>query len=151
LAEEEVQYVGEPICVIAAESLEAMKIARRQIGLTIKPLPAILSISEAVKKESFIGPRRTIETGDLERSLREAPRKLKGRIIIRGQEHFYLESHASIAYPGENGQIEIHSSSQHPTEVQHMVAEALGLKFHEVVCVVKRMGGAFGGKESQAG
>jgi len=72
------------------------------------------------------------------------------RLVIRGADHFYLENHSSVVYPREDGQLEVHSSSQHPTETQHVVAHALGLPYKDVVCVVKRMGGAFGGKESQA-
>lgn len=151
LADQIVQYAGEPIVVIAALTREALVLAKRKIIVEIEELEPVFSISKAREKKLFIGPLRIIQRGDVKTVLAKAPRKLKGVIVMQGQEHFYLESQACIAYPKEDGQIEIHSSSQHPSEVQQMVAEALNLKFHQVVCVVKRMGGAFGGKESQAG
>lgn len=150
LADDEVAFVGEPIAIVSADTFEAMREARALVELAIDPLPPVLSIEEARKQDQFIGHDRTIERGDPDRAMRSAPHRVSGVLKIAGQEHFYLESQASIAYPGENGQIEVHSSSQHPTEVQHLVAHSLGLSYHQVVCVVKRMGGAFGGKESQA-
>ncbi len=149
LAEDVVQFVGEPIVVIAAETKEALLEAKRLVKIDYEELKPILSIDEAKVQKSFLGFPRKIERGQVAAELSKAPHKLSGQVRMAGQDHFYLESQVSIAYPRENGQIEIHSSSQHPTEVQHVVAHALGLNFHEVVCVVKRMGGAFGGKESQ--
>ena len=84
------------------------------------------------------------------RRLAAAPHRLSGVFTSGGQEQFYLESQAAIAYPGEQGQMVVHSSTQNPTEIQAVVAEMLGVGQHEVVCICKRMGGAFGGKESQA-
>jgi xanthine dehydrogenase large subunit len=150
LAESKVEYVGEPIAVIAANDKNIFHEAKRAIICEIAAEDATLDIQTAIDKKEFIGPERTISRGQVVRALEESEHKLQGVTEIAGQDHFYLESQASIAYPREGGQIEVHSSSQHPTEVQHCVAEALGLKFHQVVCTVKRMGGAFGGKESQA-
>ncbi|MBL7554820.1 MAG: molybdopterin-dependent oxidoreductase [Bdellovibrionaceae bacterium] len=150
LAEDRVQFVGEPIAVIAATKRDVFHAAKAKIKLEIEELEPTLDLQKAIDAKFFIGPSRTINRGDVDSALASAPNKLKGDIEIAGQEHFYLESQASIAYPKEDGQIEVHSSSQHPTEVQHLIAEALGLRHHQVVCVVKRMGGAFGGKESQA-
>lgn len=150
LAEAECNFVGEPIAIVAAESREALLLAKNAVRLDLKEEKAILSVDEAKAAKSFIGHHRKIERGDVDKALREAKHTLEGRIRIQGQDHFYLESQASIAYPKEQGQIEVHSSSQHPAEVQHVVAHALGIPFQDVVCVVKRMGGAFGGKESQA-
>lgn len=150
LAEDRVQFVGEPIAVIAATKRDIFHTAKSKIKIEIEELEPTLDLQKAIDAKFFIGPLRTIQRGDADTALASAPHQLKGDIEIAGQEHFYLESQASIAYPKEDGQIEIHSSSQHPTEVQHLVAEALGLRHHQVVCVVKRMGGAFGGKESQA-
>tara|TARA_B110001454_G_scaffold218991_1_gene249039 strand:- start:80292 stop:82652 length:2361 start_codon:yes stop_codon:yes gene_type:complete len=150
LAEDQVQYVGEPIAIIASTKRDIFHEAKAKIKLEIEELEPTLDLQKAIDTKFFIGPLRTIQRGDVDDALKSAPNKLKGDIEIAGQEHFYLESQASIAYPKEDDQIEIHSSSQHPTEVQHLVAEALGLRHHQVVCVVKRMGGAFGGKESQA-
>lgn len=151
LADKIVQYVGEPILIIAAEKREALLQAKKKIIIEIEELEPVLSIAAARNKKLFIGPLREIKRGNAHIELEKAPHRLKGVISMQGQDHFYLESQACIAYPKEDGQIEIHASSQHPSEVQQMVAEALNLKFHQVVCIVKRMGGAFGGKESQAG
>lgn len=150
LAKDEVHFCGEAIALIAAVSPEAAKHARELVKIRYERLEPILSIAEAKRRESFIGTRRTISRGDVETALKNAPLRLEGEIVIRGADHFYLESQVAIAYPKEDGQIEVHSSSQHPTETQHVVAHALGLQQNQVTCVVKRMGGAFGGKESQA-
>ena len=150
LAEDRVEFVGEPIAVIATTTKEALIEAKSKIKVDIEEEEPTLSLDKAIQAKEFIGPWRTIERGDVDKALEAAEHKLSGHVEIAGQDHFYLESQASVAYPKEDGQIEVHSSSQHPTEVQHLVAEALGLKFNQVVCIVKRMGGAFGGKESQA-
>jgi len=150
LAESEVNFVGEPIVVIAAESYDIARAAKEQIKVDYEPLSAVLSVDQAKVQQSFIGSKRKIERGDVDSAMKKAPHKLNGKIIIRGAEHFYLESQAAVVYPKEDGQLEVHSSSQHPTEVQHVVSHALGLTSKDVVCIVKRMGGGFGGKESQA-
>ena len=150
LATDKVQYAGEGIALIVAETLEAAQRAKHKIIIEYTDLGGIMSIDEAKKHESFIIPARKIERGHVDEEMKKAPHTLEGKIIIQGHDHFYLESQVSIAYPLEDGQIEIHSSSQHPTETQHVVAHALGLPDKDVVCQVKRMGGGFGGKESQA-
>ncbi|MEW6058179.1 MAG: molybdopterin cofactor-binding domain-containing protein [Bdellovibrionota bacterium] len=150
LADGVVNYAGEAIAVVAAESREAALNARDRIKVEYEALPAILSIDQARAEKSFIGNSRKIERGGVEQALRKSAHRLEGRIALKGADHFYLESQASIAYPKEDGQIEIHCSTQHPTEVQHVVAHSLGLSSKDVVCIVKRMGGGFGGKESQA-
>ena len=146
----EIQYYGEVIAVIAAETKEAIKEAKSKIALDITPTKAILSIDDAKESERFIGVTRIIERGNLADAFDTSKHILSGTFRCNGQNHFYLESQAALVYPTEQGQLEVHSSSQHPTETQHLVAEALGLKFHQVICIVKRMGGAFGGKEAQA-
>jgi xanthine dehydrogenase large subunit len=150
LVKDEVRFYGESIAVIAAETREIARQARDLVKVEYEMLPPILSIDEAKKQKSFIASERKIERGDVGPALAKAKHRLKGRVVIRGADHFYLESQAAVAYPIEGGQIEVHSSSQHPTETQHVVAHALGLQQNQVVCIVKRMGGAFGGKESQA-
>ncbi|MCM2279369.1 MAG: molybdopterin-dependent oxidoreductase [Oligoflexia bacterium] len=150
LAEQVTAYHGEPVALVAAESREAARAGRSLVEIDYEPLPALLSIAAARTANSFIAPAREIARGDAKVAFLAAPRRLEGRIVIRGADHFYLENQASIAYPREDGQIEVHSSSQHPTETQHVVAHALGLSYKDVVCIVKRLGGGFGGKESQA-
>lgn len=150
LAEELVQYVGEVVCVVAAESRVAALEGAKKVKIAYEPLEAILSIGDAIEKKSFIGDQRFIKRGDFKSAFRDAPLQLSGKIVIRGQDHFYLESQVALVYPKEDGQLEVHSSAQHPTEVQHVVAHSLGLESKDVTVIVKRMGGAFGGKESQA-
>jgi xanthine dehydrogenase large subunit len=150
LADKEVNYVGEVIFILAAHSKDAIKKAIKKIKVDFEDLPAILSISDAIQSKSFIAGERLIETGNVEEAFRKSTHILENNIEIHGAEHFYLESQAAISYPQDNGQIEVHSSSQHPTEVQHVISHGLGIPSKDVICVVKRMGGAFGGKESQS-
>jgi xanthine dehydrogenase large subunit len=150
LAVDEVHFVGDVVLVVAAENPLILQAALREIRVDYEVLPAILSIDEALAQQSFIGAERRIERGDWQRGLETAPHRLQGTIQIDGADHFYLENQAAIAYPRDGGVMEIYSSTQHPTEVQHLVAEALGLSHKDVVCIVKRLGGAFGGKETQA-
>ncbi len=150
LAQDEVSFVGEVVLVVAAEDPAVLRTALRDIRIDYEVLPAILSIDEAVAQNSFIGVERKIERGDWQSALTTAPHRLQGKVQIDGADHFYLENQAAIAYPRDGGIIEVHSSTQHPTETQHLVAEALGLDHKDVVCIVKRLGGGFGGKETQA-
>lgn len=150
LATDVVQFAGEPIAIVVAESREAAARARFEFEIEYEDLPAILSIDEAKKHKSFIADARFIKRGDTVKAFTECEYTLEGKIKIQGHDHFYLESQVSQAIPLEDGQIEIHSSSQHPTETQHVVSHSLGISSKDVVCQVKRMGGGFGGKESQA-
>ena len=143
-------FVGDPVVLIAAENRGAIQAAKKAIKLEVEELSPIFSIEDAIAAGSFIGPERVIARGDVDQALRDADHVLSGELHIGGQEHFYLESQAALAYPGEYGQMVIHSSTQHPTETQNLVAEILGVSFNQVVVICKRMGGAFGGKESQA-
>jgi xanthine dehydrogenase large subunit len=150
LAIDKVQHAGEGIAIIVAETAEAAQRAKSKVIIEYTDLEPILSIAEARKNKSFIIDSRKIERGEVDEEMRRSAHCLEGKIIIQGHDHFYLESQASIAYPLEDGQLEIHSSTQHPTETQHVVAHALGIPDKDVVCQVKRMGGGFGGKESQS-
>ena len=150
LVDDIIGYIDEPLCLVAGESDEVIKRAMKLIKIEVEEITPILTIDEALLAQKFICKATPFKRGDVEAALKKSPHVLKGEFECGGQEHFYMESQASIAYPLENGQMEIHSSSQHPTETQHVVAHALHLDFSQVVCVVKRMGGGFGGKESQA-
>ncbi|MCK6596600.1 MAG: molybdopterin-dependent oxidoreductase, partial [Bacteriovoracaceae bacterium] len=150
LVEKIVRHFDEPILIVAADSREAFEKAKKLVKFDFKLLPGIYSIDEAISQKTALYTATPFVRGDVDKVLKEADHVIKGAFECGGQEHFYLESQASIVYPMENGQLEVHASSQHPTETQHLVAHAIGLGFHEVVCVVKRMGGGFGGKESQA-
>jgi len=150
LVEDEAMFIGQPIVIIAAESLEAIEAAKKAIQVEVQSLPPILSIEEALEAESFLGPWRQMERGDIEAGFANAAHTIEGELNIGGQEHFYLENQVAIATPGEFGTVTVHSSTQHTTEVQTLVAEVLGVPFNHVTCICKRMGGGFGGKETQA-
>lgn len=150
LAYEKIGYMDEPICLIACKNETVFMAAKKLLKIeTVKTEP-IFTIDEAILKKSILCESKPFSRGNVEDILKSAPHVLKGQFVCGGQEHFYMESQATVVYPLENGQLEVHSSSQHPTETQHVVAHALGLDFSQVVCIVKRMGGGFGGKESQA-
>ncbi len=150
LAEDELIYIGDPIVLIAANTRAAALTAKSLVTADIDSLPPIFSIDDAIAQQSFIGPQRIIETGDPRAALAAADHALEGTLTIGGQEHFYLESQAAIAYPGESREMHVLSSTQHPTEVQSIVAEILGVPFNHVTVTCRRMGGGFGGKETQA-
>lgn len=150
LAFEKIGYIDEPVCVIACKDEATFNAVKKSVKIDFIEEKPLLSIDEAIEKKSFLCEAKAFVRGNVDEALKKAPHILKGAFEVGGQEHFYMESQATIAYPLENGQIEVHSSSQHPTETQHVVAHALGLDYSQVVCIVKRMGGGFGGKESQA-
>lgn len=150
LAHSHVNFVGEIIAIVGADSAKNLSIALRLISVEFELSNAILSIDEAIKARSFIGAPKLIQRGDATSNLRISPKRLRGQLRLKGADHFYLENQAAIAYPLEDGTIEIHSSTQHPTETQTLVAEALGIPFSSVTCVAQRLGGGFGGKETQA-
>ena len=151
LAYDVLSYVGQPIAVIAGDSRRAIERARNAILLDFEEFPPVLSIERAMEADQYLGWKRSIKRGEPEGVFGSAPNVFEGELRIAGQEQFYLESQAAYAVPGEQGRVTVYSSTQHTTEVQDVVAETLGLGFHEVVCICRRMGGAFGGKESQAG
>ena len=151
LAREEVEYVGQVIGLVVAESVQAARHAAREVVLDIEPLPAILTIEHAMAAQSFVLPKVCVARGNAAAGIGAAPYQLAGRFEVGGQEHFYLEGQIALALPQEQGQWIIHSSTQHPGEVQHWVAHALGIANHAVRVECRRMGGGFGGKETQAG
>ena len=144
-----VQFAGQPIFAVAATSTEAARRAARLARVEYEALPAILDIREALAQQSFVIPTQTLCRGDPRAALQGAAHRLQGSLTIGGQDHFYLEGQIAIAIPQEDGAMLVHSSTQHPTEVQHKVGEALGRHVHDVVVQCRRMGGGFGGKESQ--
>jgi xanthine dehydrogenase large subunit len=150
LAEGEVVYLGQPVALVAAETPEAVTAARKAVKVECRSGEPLLDLKESIRQRRFLGPQRRIARGDVNAILSSAPHRLSGEFSSGGQEQLYLESQAAIAYPGEQGQMIVHSSTQNTTEIQMVVAEMLGVGQHEVVCICKRMGGAFGGKESQA-
>ncbi len=144
-----VRYAGQPLFAVAANSYSGARKAARRALVTYEELPAILDIRAALAAESYVLPSRRLVRGTPHAVLTSAAHRLQGTVIIGGQDHFYLEGQIAVAIPQEDGAILIHSSTQHPTEVQHIVADALGVGSHCVTVQCRRMGGGFGGKESQ--
>ncbi|MCG8371546.1 MAG: molybdopterin-dependent oxidoreductase, partial [Proteobacteria bacterium] len=145
-----VQYVGQPVFAVAATSVDAARRAARQARIEYRELEAVLDVSEAVEKGSFVLPSETLARGDAKAALGEAPHRLQRRVSLGGQDQFYLEGHVAMALPQEDGCLLVYSSTQHPDEVQRIVAHATCRDAKDVTVVCRRMGGAFGGKESQA-
>jgi xanthine dehydrogenase large subunit len=148
-AEGLVEYHGQSLFAVAAESLSAARAAAKLAIVSHEVLPAILDIDAAMTASSLLEPAYSFGRGDVEAALATAPRTLEGRIYVGGQEHFYLEGQAAFAVPGEDDDVTLYCSSQHPTEIQHKVAHVLGVPNHAVTVEMRRMGGGFGGKESQ--
>ncbi|MBT0569108.1 xanthine dehydrogenase molybdopterin binding subunit [Curvibacter sp. CHRR-16] len=150
-ARDTVQHVGQVVGLAVATTMEQARRAAKQVVLDIAPLPAVLDVRTALAQHSFVLPPVRVQRGDAAKALESAPHTLQGQLEVGGQEHFYLEGQIAYAIPQEQNQWLIHSSSQHPGEVQHWVAHALGLDNHAVRVECRRMGGGFGGKETQAG
>jgi xanthine dehydrogenase large subunit len=144
-----IQFYGQPIFAVAATSFDAARRAVKLARIEYETLPALLDIASALAVDSQVLPTETLRQGEPESALANSPQRLSGQVAIGGQDHFYLEGQIAIAIPQENGGVLIHSSTQHPSEVQHLVAHALHVQSHDVVVQCRRMGGAFGGKESQ--
>src|SRR5581483_6400855 len=150
LAEGIVEYAGQAVAIVAADTLAAARQAAKRVAVIYEPLTPILSIEAALAAERYVAPPQVVERGDPDAALASAPHRLEGRLRTGGQDHFYLEGQIAVAVPREDGSMLVLSSTQHPTEVQHGVAHLLGLPFAAVTVEVRRMGGGFGGKESQA-
>ncbi|MGF1593044.1 MAG: xanthine dehydrogenase molybdopterin binding subunit [Kiloniellaceae bacterium] len=149
LAEDKIEYAGQPIFVVAAATRDQARRAARLAEIDYEPLPAVLSFEEAKARGEMVTEPMTLARGDAAAALAKAPRRLAGRMAVGGQEHFYLEGQIALAIPGEDDDVRVLCSTQHPTEIQSMVAGALGVPANAVTTEVRRMGGAFGGKETQ--
>jgi xanthine dehydrogenase large subunit len=150
LSDGSVHYVGQPIFLVVASSHLAARKAAALGQIEYTEETPILTIEDALAADTRFeeGPR-IYEKGNAEVAIKDAARVVEGTFEIGGQEHFYLEGQAALAFPQEGGDMLVHSSTQHPTEIQHKVAEALGVPMHGVRVEIRRMGGGFGGKESQ--
>ena len=149
-ATDHVQYAGQAMFAVAAETIDQARKAAKLAKITYENLEAILDPLVAIEKGSFVLPTETLQRGEPDEALEKAPHRLQRRLDLGGQDQFYLEGHIAMAVPQEDGGLLVYSSTQHPDEVQHLVAEATGRSAKDVVCICRRMGGAFGGKESQA-
>lgn len=145
-----VQYIGQPLFAVAATSVDAARKAARKAVVDYDELEAILDPLTAVAKKSFVLPSETLVRGDPDAALADSPHRLQRRVTLGGQDQFYLEGHIAMAIPQDDGGILIYSSTQHPDEVQSIVAHATRREAKDIVVICRRMGGAFGGKESQA-
>ena len=147
----EVQHIGQVVGVVVADSVMQARRAARKVKLQVEALPAILNVHEARAAESYVLPPVFVRRGDAAAALQRAPHRLSGTLEVGGQEHFYLEGQVAYVVPQEQNQWVVYSSTQHPGEVQHWVSHALGIDNHAVRVECRRMGGGFGGKETQAG
>ncbi|MDJ0908969.1 MAG: xanthine dehydrogenase molybdopterin binding subunit [Woeseiaceae bacterium] len=150
LVEETAEYVGHPLFAVAGETVEQARKAALLADVDYEELDPILDIRDAVERSSFVLPTEELSRGDTEQAIESAKHRLKRRVRCGGQDQFYLEGHVAMALPQEDGGMLVYSSTQHPDEVQMLVAKCTGRDAKDVVVICRRMGGAFGGKESQA-
>ncbi len=144
-----VEYVGQPMFAVAARTRDQARRAAQAVIVEYEPLAPVHSIEAAKKTARFVTEPLMLSRGGAPAALERAPRRLSGRMAIGGQDHFYLEGQIAMAVPGEDDEVTVFSSTQHPSEVQRMVAQVLGVPSNAVTVEVRRMGGAFGGKETQ--
>jgi xanthine dehydrogenase large subunit len=152
LAQGVVHYLGQPIFVVVAEDRRVARrvAARAKDFVTIEPLPALLTAREAHAAKAYVVPPMHLARGDARAAIDAAPHRFADRLSVGGQEQFYLEGQISFALPQEDDTLLVHCSTQHPTEMQNLIAHALGLRANQVQVSCRRMGGGFGGKESQS-
>ena len=146
-----VQHIGQVIGLVIAKTVMQARRAARKVRLDIEALPAVLTVEQALQAKSYVLPPVFVRRGDADAAMAKSRHTLSGTLQVGGQEHFYLEGQIAYVLPQEQNQWVVHSSTQHPGEVQHWVAHALGLDNHAVRVECRRMGGGFGGKETQAG
>jgi xanthine dehydrogenase large subunit len=145
-----VRFVGQPLFAVAAESLPKARAAAALAVVEYEELEPLLTIEAARAANSLIEDSQTMRLGDAHAAIASAPHALSGNLVIGGQDHFYLEGQVALVLPGEDGDLHVWSSTQNPTETQHLIARCLGLRDNAVVVEVRRMGGGFGGKETQS-
>ena len=150
LADGLVQYVGQPVFAVVADSQTAARKAAKLASIEYEALPAVLDIASGKQQQSWVLPPMQLRRGDADSALAQAQHKMKGGFTVGGQEQFYLEGQISYVAPKEDGCFHLWCSTQHPTEMQQVVAHALNRDFNQVVVETRRMGGGFGGKESQS-
>lgn len=149
-AEKLVEFHGQPIFAVIAETRDAARRAATLAKVEYKAKRHVTDVADALDVDyPHVTEPLKLERGDVESAMAEAPHRIKASQRVGGQDHFYLEGHIAFAFPGEDAEVTVYSSTQHPSEVQHMVAHVLGTRSNDVTVNVRRMGGAFGGKESQ--
>jgi xanthine dehydrogenase large subunit len=150
LAIGKVEFIGQPLFAVAATSFDLARKAVKLARVEYQELEAVLTVKDALAKQNFVRPPFTMKRGDSASAIAAAEHQLSGEILVGGQEHMYLEGQVSTAEPTEDGGMSIFTSSQHPSEVQKLVAEVLDIPLNKVLVDMRRMGGGFGGKETQA-
>ena len=151
LVADTIEYVGQPLFAVAATDFTAAARAVALARIEYEERAPTLDLERAVRQEFYVRPPHRMQRGDAEAALATSPHRIRGELRVGGQEHFYLEGQVATAIPGEDGGVTIHTSNQNPSETQKQVADVLGLSFNQVTVVTRRMGGGFGGKETQAG
>ncbi len=150
LASEFVHFCGQVLFAVAATDRNSARRAARLARVDIEELPAILDIESALAQKAWVSEPHEMQRGDARAAIAAASHRLQGELRTGGQDHFYLEGQAAMSIPQEDGDLLIYSSTQHPSELQHLAAQMLGRPDNAVTVEVRRMGGAFGGKETQA-
>ena len=150
LAEDELRFMGQPLFAVVASSQRLARQAVRKARIEVDPLPLRLEARVAYEAGDFVLPPQRLTRGDAGEGLKSAAIRRCGRFCVGGQEHFYLEGQVAVAAPDEEGGLEVWCSTQHPSEMQHLIAGALGRDAAQIRVEMRRMGGGFGGKESQS-
>ncbi|MEM6159375.1 xanthine dehydrogenase molybdopterin binding subunit [Erwinia sp. P6884] len=150
LAKDRVEYAGQIVLVVAAETPAAARLGAEAAIIEYQPLTPVLDVREALEKQHFVQAPHVHQRGDAGAALEKAQHRLQGEFHIGGQEHFYLETQVAMVIPGEDRALLVYSSTQNPTEVQKLVASVMGISMNKVTIDMRRMGGGFGGKETQA-
>lgn len=150
LAKDRVEYVGQMVLAVAAETPHAARLAAEAAIIDYEVLTPVLDVKEALEKQHFVQQPHVHQRGDALAAMAKAAHRLQGEFHIGGQEHFYLETQVALVLPGEDHSLQVFSSTQNPTEVQKLVASVMGISMNKVTIDMRRMGGGFGGKETQA-
>lgn len=150
LADGKIEFHGQVVFVVAAESHLLARKAVLLAKIEIDAQDPVVDVADAADQDLEVLPDYAFVRGDVATAVDDVPHTISGQMAIGGQEHFYLEGQAALAVPGEDGAMLVHSSTQHPTEVQHVISRVIGIPHASVTIEVRRMGGGFGGKESQA-
>ena len=150
IADDLISFYGQVIFAVVADSYQQARAAARLAQVAYEVFEPVLTIQQAIQAESWVLPPVELSRGEAAEKLAAAPYRLQGTASVGGQEHFYLEGQVSYAYPREDNTLHILCSTQHPTEMQHLIGHALGYRAHQISVEARRMGGGFGGKESQS-
>ncbi len=150
LASQEVHFLGQALALVVGDSYEACRAGVAAVVVELEALPAIVTLEDAITKQSWLSEQHLMQRGDAAAALATAEVRFQGEVRTGGQDHFYLETQVTLAVPEEGSALKLYCSTQHPSEVQALVAHVLGWQRHQLVVEVPRMGGGFGGKETQA-